>query len=306
MRITTCFIVSAFAIQLSACADGHDLGLDAASSAALGAAWGNAVSVDPLGASQINTPALEGCPHESPDGGSLFFASDRAGNLDVWIARKRSDGSWSTPEPLPAPVNSTAGDFCPTPLPGGGLLFVSTRADGQNCGTGTADLYETRPTVSGGWSTPQNLGCQVNSAGNEFSPSQVNANGGMLFFSSDRGGKHALFVSMRNDAGEWSAPAAVQELNFSGFNTVRPNVSADGREIVFDSDRPGGHGSFDIWTSQRVTPQDPWSAPMNAGTAVNSAAAETRPTFTRSGRQLYFGSTRPNHQGGSDLFTAYR
>ena len=41
--------------------------------------WGPAVSIDPGGRNNINTSALEGCPIESPDGRSLFFASNRAG-----------------------------------------------------------------------------------------------------------------------------------------------------------------------------------------------------------------------------------
>lgn len=267
--------------------------------------WSGAVSVDPLGVGAINTPALEGCPHEAPNGQSLFFASDRSGNLDIWVTQRQADGSWSAPAALPAPVNSTAGDFCPTPLPGGGLLFVSTRST-DNCGTGTADIYETHLLDSGEWAAPRNLGCTVNSARNEFSPSQAGAAGGMLFFSSDRGGKHELYVSMRDAAGNWDAPSEISELNATGWNTARPNVSADGREIVFDSDRAGGYGSFDVWSSHRATPTDAWSAPVNAGSAVNSSASETRPTLTRNGRQLYFGSTRVNFQGSSDLFTAYR
>jgi Tol biopolymer transport system component len=304
MRIMTSILAASLLLPVGACVDDNHLGPAALSVAA--AEWGTAVSVDPLGTSHVNTAALEGCPHESPDGRSLFFASDRSGNLDIWVAHKQADGTWGTPEALPAPVNSSAGDFCPTPLPGGTLLFVSTRADGQNCGTGTADMYTTHMTPSGEWSPPQNLGCTVNSAGNEFSPSEVSAYDGMLFFSSDRGGKHALYVSMRAESGEWAAPSAIQELNVAGFNTVRPNVSADARVILFDSDRPGGYGSFDVWTAHRATPSDEWSAPVNLGPSVNSSAAETRATFTRNGRRLYFGSTRPNHQGSSDLFTAVR
>src|SRR2546430_4868095 len=44
---------------------------------------------------------------------------------------------------------------------------------------------------------------------------------------------------------------------------------ADGREIFFDSRRPGGMG-FDIWTSTRPSVHDDWSAPVNLGAPVNS------------------------------------
>lgn len=126
---------------------------------------------------------------ESPNGRSLFFASTRAGGqggIDIWVAR-RSGGNdaWGAPANLPAPVNSAYNDFCPTP-PGGELLFVSTRPGG--CGDGTSDIYRTRLHPTDGWLEPEHLGCEVNSAGDEFSPSYVGAGGGALFFSSDRDG----------------------------------------------------------------------------------------------------------------------
>lgn len=266
--------------------------------------WNTAVSVDPGGLNNVNTAALEGCPNESTDGRMLFFASDRAGNLDVWVAHRRPDGSWGDPERLP--INTGAAEFCPTALPGGGLMFVSNRADGLNCGVGTTDIYQTQWHPVQGWSEPTHLGCTVNSSANEFSPSYVPAGGGMLFFSSDRNvGKHQLYVSQQAQ-GAWQSPTVIAELNYAGANTARPNVSVDGRLIVFDSDRPTGYGSFDIWYSTRSTPNGEWSAPRNAGSEVNSGAGETRGSLSRDGQLLYFGSNRGGFQGNSDLFVAER
>lgn len=272
--------------------------------------WGPAVRVS--GSALLNTTALEGCPSESPDGRSLYFASNRGGDLDIYVAHGQPNGEWGDPELLPKGTNSpnsSANDFCPTPLPGGRLMFVSERNDGQNCGTGTADIYETQYTPGQGWSAPENLGCIVNSAGNEFSPSYVAAGGGMLFFSSNRGsdGKQAIYVSTRAPGGEWQTPTAIVELNAAGYNSFRPNVSVDGREIVFDSDRPTSTG-LDIWYSSRATPNRTWSTPVRLSASgadpINSAANETRAWLSRDGRRLYFGS---NRNGVSfDIFVAER
>ena len=272
--------------------------------------WGPAVRVN--GTVLLNTSALEGCPNESPDGRSLYFASNRAGDLDIYVSHRQPNGEWGDPEPLPKgtnSVNSAANDFCPTALPGGGLMFVSERNDGLNCGTGTADIYETDYQPGEGWAAPRHLSCVVNSSGAEFAPSFVPAGGGMLFFSSNRGsgGKHAIYVSVRGSDGEWQQPAPVSELNAAGYNTFRPNVSADGREIVFDSDRPTSTG-VDIWYSFRANVNASWSAPARfaggGGTAINSAAGETRASLSRNGQRLYFGS---NRDGVSfDLFVAER
>ena len=188
-------------------------------------------------------------------------------------------------------------------------MFVSERNDGLNCGTGTADIYETDYRPGEGWAVPRHLGCLVNSAASEFAPSYVAAGGGMLFFSSSRGsgGKHAIYVSLRGADGEWQQPAPVAELNAPGYNTFRPNASADGRQIVFDSDRPTSTGA-DIWYASRQNVNVPWSAPVRlgggGGTAINSAAGETRASLSRDGQRLYFGS---NRNGVSfDLFVAER
>lgn len=284
-----------------------DAGPPGASSAVfpmhLGHPWGPAVSADPGGSRNLNTPALEGCPSEAPDGTGLFFASDRDGQIDIWVSRRQGrGGAWEEPEKLPPPVNSASNDFCPSPLPDGRLLFVSTRPGG----CGGADIYETRLHPTRGWLEPENVGCDVNSAGNEFSPSFVASGGQMLYFSSDRAGQDDIYVSLRERGGRWDPPVPVVELNQPGSSTARPNVSADGRVIVFDSDRPGGLGGPDIWAASRAHAFDRWSEPVNLGSNVNTGSAETRASLSRDGRRLYFGSNRPGHQGSSDVFVALR
>ena len=214
--------------------------------------WKAAQTIDPAGVNNVNTAAMEGCPIESPDGRALFFASNRAGGqggIDIWMARRDGPSEpWRDPVNLPSPVNSASDDFCPTPLVNGELFFVSRRPG--VCGTGSADIYRTRLDPITGWLEPVHLGCEVNSTGDEFSPSYVAAGGGMLFYSSNRDGMHKIYASARQPDGSFGAPVEITGLNAPGFNTFRPNVSEDGREIVFDSDRPGGLGGPDIW--QRI------------------------------------------------------
>lgn len=271
--------------------------------------WGAAQNLDPLRLG-LNTPVNDGCPMESPDGHMLFIASDRGQDLDVWVASRDEAGGWQAPERLPFPVNVSPGtnDFCPTPLPGNGLLFVSTRAN--NCGGAgnNADIYYTQQHPVKGWLLPQPLPCTVNSGGEEFSPSIVESEGmTMLFFSSNRGGgTQEIYMSTLSSDGAWTEASAVTELNWSGAQDARPNVRKDGLEIVFDSTRMGG--APDIFTAHRSSVYEPWSTPVALGSNVNSPAAETRPTISRDGKRLYFGSTRANQPGdrGGDIFMSTR
>lgn len=246
-----------------------------------------------------------GCPIESRDGLSLYMASSKAGGeggLDIWVAhRPDKESAFGMAENLGAPVNSADNDYCPTPLNGKYLFFVSTRAaepDGVACGGG--DIYLTRDNPAHGWDAPLNLGCAetgdgVNTAGGEFSPSLVEAGGNVyLFFSSDHTGNHDLYVSTMQPDGSFPPGEPVGELN-TEFDDRMPNVSKNGLEIVYASSRPtwgGGQaafGSFDIYYAWRNSLDEPFSEPVNLGPGINSADGETRSSFSWDGERVYFG-----------------
>ena len=280
--------------------------------------WSTAASIDP-NRLLVNTSVNDGCPIEAPDGLTLFFASNRTVNgqpntlLDIWVAfRASEDEPWSEIERLPGPVNTGANEFCPTPLPGNRLMFVSTRT--SPCSgpltPPTADIYLTQHHPVHGWLEPKPL-CGVNSTFDEFSPSFVEADGvTMLYFSSSRGGLHKIYVSVMQKDGTWGTPTPVDELNQEAAIDARPNVRKDGLEIVFDSTRgdPANVNS-DIFTSTRTSLSEPWSAPRRLGANVNSAAPESRPSLSRDGTRLYFGSSRANATiggSGADIFVSTR
>ena len=250
----------------------------------------------------VNSSATEGCPIEAPDGESLYIMSTRGpgGDQDIWVAPRGANGQFGEPEMLPAPVNGDANDFCPTPLRGKGLLFVSTRGGTDAYGTtacGGGDIYLTRQSAATGeWAAPRNLGCQVdggpNGAGTEFGPSLVETDAGTLLFYSTGGALGSntqdIMVSTRHADGSFGVGESLAALN-SSSDDVMPNVRKDGLEVVFASSRPGGHGAFDIWSSTRGTVFQQWSTPVNLGTSVNSAGPETRPSLSWQGTRLYFG-----------------
>jgi hypothetical protein len=75
---------------------------------------------DAVAVGEVNSPSGDGCPIESADGLSLFIASNRdgtAGGNDIWAADRDSLTSpWKEPRNLGAPINTSAADFCPTPV----------------------------------------------------------------------------------------------------------------------------------------------------------------------------------------------
>jgi Tol biopolymer transport system component len=251
--------------------------------------------------SQVNAPGADGCPIESPDGKSLYLASIRdGGDNDIWVAhRQSSTAAFGTPTMLPEPVNSAAQDFCPTPLPGNELLFVSTRGGTDAYGTaacGLGDIYVTsQDPASGQWSSPRNLGCAPdgpNGAGMEYGPSLASGPLGMsLYFSSGApigGGTQDIYVSRMVGDLRFAAPEPVAELNVAGADDVMPNVRPGALEVVFASTRPGSAG-MDIYSAVRG-PDGTWEPPVKLGPNVNTPGMESRPSLSRDGHRLYFGS----------------
>ena len=288
--------------------------LVAVAQAANFSAWGTAQKIDEINGnnSEVNTPFQDGCPIQSPDGLSLYQASNRPGGqglLDIWVSHREStDDPWGAPENLGAPVNSAADDFCPTPVRGGGLFFVSREANPGACGLG--DIYFTKNNPVKGWSEPRNLGCAPggpNTALDEQGPSYVeNDDQGYLFFSSSSGVVAGdIYMSRQLTGWNFGGSVAVAGLNDAGANDIQPNVRKDGLEVVFSSNRAGGLGGQDIWMSTRDSFDDAWSTPVNAGAAINTAVGETRPSLSKNARQLLFGRS-PGPEGIGDIYVSTR
>jgi hypothetical protein len=266
--------------------------------------WGQAQKIDEIDGNHpdLNTASLDGCPILSPDSRSLYMASNRPGGhggLDIWVARRDSvDEPFGAPENLPAPINSPSNDFCPTPLRGKRLLFVSNRPGG--CGMG--DIYLTQKNPKHGWRDPSHLACGPdgpNSALDEQGPSLVEIDDvEQLYFSSSAPGVPGdIFVSR-----DFGPASPVAELNTPG-NDIQPNVRKDGREVVFSSQN--GTNGQDIYTATRASTDDPWPTPVNLGGTVNTAANETRPSLSWDAHTLLFGRA-PGPEGQADIYRSER
>lgn len=268
--------------------------------------WAQAQKVDEIGgnSTEVNTPVVDGCPMQSPDGRTLYLASNRTGTLgglDIWVAhRTSSNHPWGAPENLGPQINSTADDFCPTPVHGGGLFFVSSR---PGCGLG--DIYFTRLQGARGWTEPVNLGCHPagpNSALNEMGPSFLETHGHeLLYFSSGPD----IHVSRLQPGGSFSASTPVPNINSSGSD-IQPSIRRDGLEIVFASNRSSGSPTdHDLYAATRERVDEDFGRPVTLGPAVNTLANETRPSLSWDGQTLYFGRA-PGPEGGSDIYVSTR
>lgn len=262
---------------------------------------------------KLNTVFNDGCPILSPDGLSLYMATNRpvrgAGGLDIWVAtRATTTSAWGAPAPLPREINTADDEFCPTPIRGRGLFFVRRPAGGMN-----GDIYRTRLDRDG-WREPERLPDTINSTAQEWSPAYFEDEAGneVLYFSTTRNGPQKIYASVN-----YGQARPVAELN-AGGDAARPNVRKDGREIVFDSTRspnlspPGVTAAPDIWTATRGSTAEPWSAPRHLP-KVSSPATDTRASLSWDGTFLLVGSNRaesevtaPGAPAQADIYVSTR
>ncbi|MEQ8474560.1 MAG: OmpA family protein [Marinoscillum sp.] len=170
---------------------------------------------------EINTPFNEGASTISADGRTLIFTACEGrpsfGSCDLYITQ-REGNKWTKPENIGATVNSRYWESQPSLGADGRVLYFASNRPG---GVGKRDLYVTKITAKG-WSTPQNLGREINTQYDETTPF-AHVNGKTLFFSSEGHpglGGFDLFVTEKNDT-SWLKP---RNLGYP-INTLHDEIS---------------------------------------------------------------------------------
>lgn len=264
-----------------------------------------------LGAT-VNSASIDEHPTISPNGLSLYFASDRPGlgGRDIYVSQRATlSSAWGAAQSVNA-LNTTANEVPGSISPDGReMFFNSTRA-----GAIGVDLYlstRTDPNNDFGWTTPVNLGAVVNSAladqnANYFVDPATGA--GTLFFASDRSSGTAnvkdFYQSTRNADGTFNAPTIINELN-SVADEARTAISRDGLEIFFSSSRPPATTSQAMFVSTRASVSAAWNPPVSVG-SLNDSGNAPQPALSPDGTILYFISTRIGGFGTNDIYSTTR
>jgi peptidoglycan-associated lipoprotein len=195
---------------------------------------------------EVNGPYHDAVAAVSPDGQQLIFTrsfqlnsgklggdENKVSNTQLYVSRKTADGKWGMPELLP---------FCqqkfmfahPAFSPDGKTLYFASDMSGQ----GKMDIF--RSAISdGAWGTPENLGSEINTPGNELFPGM--RGDGRLYFSSDGhnslGGLDILYSELTD--GAWSQPRHVSYPVNSATDDFSIQWNPDGKTGYFTSDRTG-------------------------------------------------------------------
>lgn len=109
-----------------------------------------------------------------------------------------------------------------------------------------------------------------------------------IYFVSDRtaGTNGDLWWASRTMTSDpFGIPQRIAELSTGAAETA-PVLSADGLQIYFSSNRPGGSGAVDIWGSTRPNLASTWSVPVPI-TELNSAENDYSSSLSPAGDRMY-------------------
>jgi hypothetical protein len=220
-------------------------------------AWGDPAPLGPC----INDGSSNNAPAPSPDGRTFFFSSNRLGTFDLFLARRSLDAAnacgWEDPIPLGGDVNTALRETGPEPVLAAEegvtyLYFGRQEQDGvfriftvpmAHDGTvlGAAERVDELSPVN------ERTGIREAAIGPSLAMDRLE-----IFFHSTRDGSPTdLFTSTRRNVHDpWSAPVRLEPPLNGSAGDVQPNLSRDGRTLLFVSNRPGSLGT-DIWMSTR-------------------------------------------------------
>jgi hypothetical protein len=215
---------------------------------------------------------------------------------------------WSAPVNLGAVVNSSATDAAPAISKDGLSLYFNSNRTG---GVGANDIWVSqRSKLTEPWGAPVNLGAIVNTVGIEASPA-LSRDEHWLFLHSNRSGNMDIWVSYRehtHDDFGWQAAVnagpAVNSTFEESMGGFFENDDAGAPQIFFGSNRPGGVGAFDLYSSTLLA--DGTFGPATLILELSSVAADPGLRVSFTGLEAFFFSGRPGGIGGQDLWTATR
>jgi Tol biopolymer transport system component len=201
----------------------------------------------PVNVTELNSPADDTGPTLTADGLTMWFESSRTGGLgdvDIYVATRPARGApWSAPV-LVTELSSISGDGAPHVSPSGLIIYQHSSRSGSN-----ATYRSTRASITSPWSMPVEL-VELGDAAN---PATTADDCSIVFGSFRTGGQGSrdLWIAERPARDQpFGTPTVLAPLNGTEWDDD-PWLSADGRHIVFASNRNGGTAEFDLFEATR-------------------------------------------------------
>lgn len=226
----------------------------------------------------------------SADGNEIFYTiSTPLSTFQTIVSSKRSTkGEWSPPE-----IVSFAGEYSdlePVLSADGKTLYFASNRPVSGTTAKDFDIWKVARTAQG-WGTPENLGPNVNTEGDEFYPS-ITKSGNLYFTAAYKGGpgREDIYVSQWKD-NQFQKPTALDTAVNSKFYEFNAFVDPAEQFILFTSyGRKDDTGGGDLYISRKDA-QGKWLPATNLK-EINSRQIDYCPFVSPDGKTLFFTSQR--------------
>lgn len=183
----------------------------------------------------------------------------------------------------------------------GGVLFDPEKQESAYL----CDLYWTEMSADSSWQLAKNFGRPLNSGQHDASGTLSKNN--VIYYTrwndEDRSEQY-IYLARMVDLKFYEAFKLPESVNLSGYRSINPFVSADGKTLYFSSNRPGGEGGMDLWKIQLDETGNISGEAINLGRPINSELDEVSPFFHDVSSVLFFSSNGHNSIGGLDIYKA--
>jgi len=222
----------------------------------------------------------------------------------IYVSRK-ADGEWK--QPVEVNYSSAFGQSLKNPQSGHNAVIYLNQKENKLLTYNENKLFELN-RVGDKWSSPKQLGENINSKDGLQSSAAISADGNIIFIVSERkegfGGRD-IYYAEKNSDGTWGKLENIGASINTEKDEESPFISADNNKLYFASQGHSSIGGYDIFVSEKDS-KGKWQSPKSLGVPINSPADEIY-YFQKEGEKLaYYSSSRPGGYGDIDLYMIYK
>ncbi|RLD49348.1 MAG: hypothetical protein DRI94_11320 [Bacteroidetes bacterium] len=277
------------------------------------------VAFNPKRVEGVCTEQDEFLPMITPDGEYAFFthryAKHEKGNVSVkWVdeftSSKRKDVLSSNPvfypgQAMTKPFNDGRNQGAISVTIDNKTMYLTicqfTKFNGKpykNC-----DIFVSKK-INGQWTTPQNLGPNINARNTWEGQPSISADGKTLYFASARPNGYGgidIYYSKKNKTGQWLKAKNIGKVINTQKDDKSPFIHSDSHTLYFASNGGYGMGGFDIYYSRYKNGK--WGEPKNIGYPINTKKDDLGFIVSLDGKKAYFSSNNLSTDGGWDIYS---
>lgn len=274
------------------------------------------VTIENLG-NIVNSEFDDKRPSITADGKKMIFTSrrprdkespiDKEGDgkyfediyITLWDSAKKM---WGDPDLIAGAINTEFHDAACSISPDGKQIFVYKNDAVEARG---GDIWVSRLSSSGRWSSPKTLGHPINTTYWEDGAC-LSPDGNTIYYISERKDKGALgkgdiYMSTRlTKGGAWGEPVNLGPDINTEHDEGGVYIAADGKTLFFCSEGHTSMGSYDIFKT--VNENGKWTKPENLGYPINTMGAEKSFILTTNAKSAYIASERKGGLGDRDIY----